>query len=302
MPPRAITQVCPQCAMPLVLPASFAGKTIACSRCGHAVLVSDPGAAALPITQPALPPHLQAAVVADGAAPLKLGKPSKAPRKRSCLASGCTTVVVAVLVLAAVGSLAVGAVYLVTWDNRPMMLDGMDSQQDGKPGRGNYTDASRKAITIDGVTVRIDKAQVGRVDFRSQGKVRQTTTPHYLIVNVNVKNKSRSAAVLYQSWYDHEFKDDQGHSEDVELQDENGRRWEVFVMPEADTVERHVKPEVSLATGDETIDSLIFELPEQYVDEPLPPLFLALPGAAVGSAGKYYRFQLPGPMIDRRER
>src|SRR5215207_5480611 len=98
MPPRAITQVCPQCEMPLVLPASFAGKTIACSRCGHAVLVSDPTAAA---------------PVAGDAEPAEKDEPDEAPRKRSCLVSGCLTLVVAALSVAAVVGVALLTVYLV---------------------------------------------------------------------------------------------------------------------------------------------------------------------------------------------
>jgi hypothetical protein len=172
---------------------------------------------------------------------------------------------------------------------------------DGKFDKRKYTDASRKAITRDGVTVRIDQVQLGKVDFRSKGEVLQTTAPHYLIVTVMVKNKTRSEPVVYQSWYDHQFEDDQGNRQDVELQDDNGRRWSVFAVPDADKVERHIKSEVSLSTDDEIADSLIFKLPQQYIDEPIPPLYLSLPGAAVGDDG-VYRFYLPAVMVTRRDK
>jgi hypothetical protein len=198
--------------------------------------------------------------------------------------------------------MAVGAAYLLSWDRRSRIsLDGMDSGEDREFNKRKYADASRKAITIDGVTIRIDKVQVGKVDFRSKGEILQTSTPHFLIVNVNVKNKSRSEPVLYQSWYDQKFEDDQGNSFDVELRDEHGHQWEVFVVPDADKVEQHFKREVSLTTDDETKDSLVFKLPEEYIDEPIPPLYLTLPGAAVGDDG-VYRFHLPGGMVERRDK
>lgn len=304
MPPRAITQVCPQCAMPLVLPVSFVGQTIACSRCGHAVLVSGSPESPPEEAVDVRPPHLRA--TSPAAAPLAIGvsqHPGRQPQRRSCLYSGCTTILVASLVLAAVVGMAVGAVYLATWDRRSMnSLDVMDSTEEpGKLSKQQYTDASRKAITRDGVTVRIDQVQLGKVDFRSKGEVRQTTTPHYLIINVAVKNKTRSEMVVYQSWYDHQFEDDAGNRQDIELQDDSGRRWEFFVVPDADKVERHMQSETSLSTDDETIDSLIFKLPEKYVDEPIPPLYLQLPGAAIGDTG-VYRFHLPTIMVRRRDR
>jgi hypothetical protein len=297
--------------MPLVLPASFAGKTIACSRCGHAVLVSDPTAAAPATSHLVSPPHLSAGrdspllpavAVAGDIEPAEEDEPDEAPRKRSCLVSGCLTLVVAALSVAAVVGVALLTVYLVQWKQTGPATDGDEGSQTRRINKREYTDASRKALTIDGVTVRIDKVQVGKVDFRSKGEILQSKTPHYLIVNVSVKNKSRSEPVLYQSWYDQKFEDDQGQSYDVELQDDNGRPWSVFAVPDADKVEQHFKSEASLPTDDEIIDSLIFKLPEEYVDEPIPPLFLALPGAAVGNPGEHYRFKLPAIMIDRRDR
>lgn len=309
MPPRAITQICPQCEMPLVLPVSFIGQTIVCSRCGHTILVS--GATESGASAPeegsldVRPPHLRAAT---GPAPVTINisqtssevDPTRQPQRRSCLYSGCVTILVATLVLSAVVGMAVGAVYLVTWDRRSMVtLDGM--ALDGKFNKSEYVDASRKAITRDGVTVRIEAVQLGKVDFRSKGAVLQTTTPHYLIVNVAVKNKTRSAGVVYQSWYDHQFEDEEGNRQDVELQDDNGRRWQIFTVPDADKVERHIKSEVSLPADDEITDSLVFSLPEEYIDEPIPPLYLQLPGAAVGE-GRGFRFHLPQIIVERRDR
>jgi hypothetical protein len=292
--------------MPLLLPPSFAGKTVACSRCGHAVLVT----AASPEPQAAdpRPPHLQTAAAVPQSAAAKAvaielnrkHRSTKASRKRSCVG---LMLVAAALSMAAVVGLGLLVVHLVQMGQTPAVAEGNGGETGANRAfnKREYTDASRKAITIAGVTVRIEQAQVGKVDYRSQGKILQTATPHYLIVNVNVKNKSRGEPVRYQSWCDHTFEDGQGQSEDVELQDDNGRRWEVFVLPEADMIERHVKPESSLSADDEITDSLVFQLPEEYHDGAVPPLFLALPAAAVGSAGDYFRFKLPGLMIARRE-
>jgi hypothetical protein len=318
--------------MPLVLPATFAGKTVACSRCGHAVLVSDPGAQAQPVLPPHLlagrgsplmpppppespapdprPPHLDkparvdaAIEIATAAVPQIEDRPAEAPRKRSCLASACLMVVVAALSLTAVAGLALGVVYLA-WllPRSPAIAEARDPSASGNEfNKRDYIDASRRARTIDGVTVRIDAAQVGKADFRSKGEILQTAKPHYLIVSVNVKNKNRTEPVTYRSWYSHKFEDNQGNRQDVELRDDTGRSWELFLIPDADTVERHVKDEVSLPTEDEFTDSLVFKLPEECIDEPIPPLYLQLPGAAVGN-DSVYRLHLPSTMVTRRDR
>jgi hypothetical protein len=248
------------------------------------------------------PPHLREAggEPAPLAIDIRQTSGEVGPQRRSCLYSGCITILVATLVLSAVVGIAVGAVYLVTWDRRSMVtLDPME--QEGRFDKQKYVDASRKAITRDGVTVRIDAVQLGKVDFRSKGELLQTTTLHYLIVNVAVKNKTRNGAVVYQSWYDHQFEDDAGNRQDIELLDDNRRHWEIFIIPDADKVERHVKSEFSLSTDDEITDSLVFKLPDEYIDEPIPPLYLQLPGAAVGDGG-VFRFHLPQIMVDRRDR
>lgn len=310
MSPRAITQVCPQCAMPMVLPLSYVGKTIACSRCGHAVLVSGPDAPVVApseaLPQPVLPPQLNTGDASPPAAlpPFEVeGSPAAAPRGRSCLTSGCLTVVSAALVLAGVVGVALLMVYL--GQLMPPSSNAEGEPEESPPARKfnkrEYTDASRKAITIAGVTVRIDKVQLGKVDYRSNGEILQTATPHYLIVTVNVKNKERDEPVTYQSWYDHEFEDDAGHRQDVELRDGNGVHWTVFRVPRAENVERHITSETSLPLGDDITDSLVFKLPEEYVDEPIPPLYLKLPAAAVGD-DRTYRFHLPAIMVDRRDR
>lgn len=286
MPPRAITQVCPQCQMPLVLPASFAGKTVPCSRCGHAVLVS---VAESPPPQSVIPPHLaQPAIQASPAVAEQDVELEPAPR-RSCLFTGCITIVVATVALTGAVGVALLAVYLMG-SRQPTEI--VDSAPVDEFNKRDYTDASRRAKTIDGVTVRIDKVQVGKVDYRSKGEILQTATPHYLIVNVNVKNKERDEPVEYQSWYD---------KQGVELRDENGRDWKQFPVPGADNVERHVTSRVELCQADDITDSLIFRLPEEYHDEPIPQLYLKLPGAAVGH-DRPYRFHLPAIMVDRRDK
>lgn len=286
MPPRAITQICPQCQMPLVLPASFAGKTVPCSRCGHAVLVS---AAETPPPPSVIPPHLEQ--LATKASPVVVEQDvdlEPAPR-RSCLFTGCMTIAVATLALAGAVGVALLTVYFIGSRQPPVTVD---PKPDMTLNKRDYTDASRRSKSIDGVTVRVDKVQVGKVDYRSKGEILQTATPHYLIVNVNVKNKDRDEPVEYRSWYD---------EPEVELLDENGRGWKRFPVPGADKVELHVKSRVELPLADDITDSLIFKLPEEYHDEPIPPLYLKLPGTAVGH-DRPYRFHLPGIMVDRRDK
>ena len=320
---RAITQVCSQCQMPLVLPASFAGKTVPCSRCGHAVLVAGGEAspetvvlppAAQPIPRPPVPrpPHLERKESAGSlmmpveaeAAEADLAE-EEAPQPRSCFLTGCLMVGIASLALSAVLGVALLSVWLVQrW---PAATDGGEGQPAaGSPralkiNKREYRDASRRAITHAGVTVRIDRAAVGRVDYRSKGEILQTATPNYLIVNVNVKNKSRAEPVEYQSWYDNEFENDTGERQDVHLVDENGVELKLFRVPGAENVERHGLSSAQLPPGDDLTDSLVFKLPEDYLDEPIPPLYLKLPVAAVGDTGDYH-FLIPGLMVVRRDR
>lgn len=272
--------------MPLVLPASFAGKTVPCSRCGHAVVVS---VAEPPPPQSVVPPHLEQ--LAANASPVVVEQDVElepAPR-RSCLFTGCITIAVATVALAGAVGVALLTVYLSGSQQPPVTVD---PDPDTTLNKRDYTDASRRAKTIGGVTVRVDKVQVGKVDYRSKGEILQTATPHYLIVNVNVKNKERDEPVEYQSWYDEPA---------VELLDENGRDWKQFPVPGADNVERHVTSRVELSQADDITDSLIFRLPEEYHDEPIPPLYLKLPGTAVGH-DRPYRFHLPAIMVDRRDK
>jgi hypothetical protein len=212
---------------------------------------------------------------------------------------------IASIVVGSVVCIALVTVQIVHWKQSASHGSDGDPDQTDEAGKKlnkrEYTDASRKALTIAGVTVRIDKVSVGRIDYRSKGEILQSATPHYLVVNINVKNKSRGEPVKFQSWYDHEFEDDEGHHQDVELQDDNGVHWQVFRVPGAENVERHVKSDAQLPPGDDLTDSLVFKLPDVYIDEPIPPLYLKLPAAAIGDSG-VYRMHLPSIMIDRRDK
>jgi hypothetical protein len=353
MPGRAITQVCPQCEMPLVLPASFVGKTVPCSRCGHSVLVGGPDLppppalpvglppsgvpSALPGARPVpphlanklgmplavppnppgppppapTPPHLQkAALAANPMSPAASAAPAadeateEQPEPRSCLLSGCYVVGVAMFVLAGILGAALATVWISRQWQQPVANNG---EEPGETIRGkkirkkDYKDSSKNAITYSGVTVRIDKVQVGKVDFRSKGEILQTATPNYLIINVNVKNKNREEPVEYHSWYDNRFEDDAGNKQDVELIDDNGVELKLFRIPEAENVERHSKSDASLPMGDDITDSLIFKLPEGYLDEPIPAQYLKLPMVAVGET-KDFLFYIPIIMIERRDK
>jgi hypothetical protein len=66
-------------------------------------------------------------------------------------------------------------------------------------------------------------------------------------------------------------------------------------------VERHSKSEAELPLGDDITDSLVFKLPDGYIEEPIPALYLKLPVAAVGDRG-FYRLHIPITMIVRRDK
>lgn len=227
----------------------------------------------------------------------------EAPESRSCFLTACFTLGIAMIVVAGVLGVALLSVWIARqWQTPVVATNGEDeSPRDKKINVRDYTNASRRAITFAGVTVRIDKVQVGKVDYRSKGEILQTATPNYLVININVKNKDRAEPVEYRSWYDHQFEDDVGNRQDVELIDDNGVDLKVFRVPGAEHVERHVKSDASLPTGDDITDSLVFKLPEGYLDEPIPALYLKLPMVAVGNEGDY-RFHIPMIMIDRRDK
>jgi len=309
MPP-AITQLCPHCQMPLVLPATYAGRTVACGRCGAAIVVMGgeaapaTGASLLPPSAgPILPP--QAAGATDPLASIAESTPlvRRVRRPRSCFATGCLVVGIVSLAAAAI----VGIVLVAAWLPglpRPKRASGPDMIPRGagkQPiDKREYTDASRKAVNYAGVLVRVDRVEAGKVFYRSKRQNLQTATPNYLIINLNIQNKSRAEPVEYLSWYDNQFVTGDGEPLDLELVDEDGVTLEVFPIAEAENVERHGVSSSLLPRGDDTNDSLVFKLPDDYPSDPFPSLYLKLPVAAVGDEG-FFKFHIPGEMVRRRE-
>jgi hypothetical protein len=226
---------------------------------------------------------------------------TEAPQRRSCFMTGCLAVGVGTIVLASILSVVLLSV-LISRRWRPPVDNGQGERPTGPQiDKSLYKDASKVSHNLAGVAVRIDRAEVGKVDFRSKGEILQTATPNYLILNINVRNKSRTEPVLYQSWYDNEFQSDSGETQDVELVDDNGVVLPLFRVPEAENVERHSKSEIELPLGDDVTDSLVFKLPDGYIEEPIPALYLKLPVAAVGDRG-FYRLYIPITMIVRRDK
>jgi hypothetical protein len=220
---------------------------------------------------------------------------------RSCLAQGCLLMGIGSFVLAIILGASILTVQGIRWWQENQIATNFEEEPTAKINKLDYVDASHKAIRYADISVRIDKVEVGKVDFRSKGEILQTATPHYLIINVNVMNKERAEPVTYKSWYENVFEDDAGNRQDVRLRDENGVEWKVFLVPGADTVEKHSKDEFSLPQGDDVTDSLVFRLPERYVGEPIPPLYLDLPGVAVGET-TWFRFYIPLTRINRRDK
>ncbi len=350
MPGRAITQVCPQCQMPLVLPASFAGRKIPCTRCGSEVLVREapvageptptakvtnpPATTSVPAMPPQVatrwameeppevappvprpdpkPPHLQASGAKVATNSKRTEKPVESeaeeeeteepPQPRSPLVVGC--LLLSMLSMAATAVLAV--VLLVVWiaqfngtrvatpePETPLQRRALDKRL--------YTNAAKKSALYSGVLVRIDRAEVGKVRYRSKGEILETSTPYYLMITLNVKNKSRAEPFEYQSWYSYEFQDEgEEQGEKMELIDENGRDLPFFPIPGAENVERHLSSSSLLPPGDDTYDTLVFKLDSDYLDQPIPDLYLTLPLAAVADRGEF-RFLIPGSMVQRRD-
>jgi hypothetical protein len=228
---------------------------------------------------------------------------AEAPAGRSCLA----TALLLFMLVALASTAVVGVVLLVGWAGRQGKNGHATNAEDGGPpvqrlliNKREYTNASRKSVARSGVLVRIDDVAVGKVNYRSKGEILQTATPNYLMITLNVKNKSRTEPVQYQSWYSYEFKDEAKGPQTVELPDEDGKRLDLFPIPGADTVERHIRSDITLPFDDEIYDTLVFKLPDDYLDNPVPPLYLKLPAAAIGDEGNY-QFHIPGTMIERRD-
>jgi hypothetical protein len=182
--------------------------------------------------------------------------------------------------------------------NQPVLIG--DAAGQAKLDRRDFTDASRKTATHSGIVVKINEVEIGKARFRSKGMNQETATPNYLMITFNVKNKSRAEPVEYMSWYSYKFEDDEAGAQVVQLTDENGVELDVFPIPGAERVETHGPSNMRLPQGDDANDTLVFQLPDGYADEPIPGLFLQLPAAGVGIPG-YFRFYIPAEMVKRRE-
>jgi hypothetical protein len=217
-------------------------------------------------------------------------------------------VLLLVMAVVTLSSAVVGVVLLAGWLIRQQGNANTESADGGPSGtsrrapidKREYTNASRKSVARSGALVRIDDVAVGKVHYRSKGEIMETATPNYLMITLNVKNKSRTEPVEYQSWYSYEFEDEEEGPQRVELVDDNGVELELFPIPGADNVERHFRSDYSLPLDDDVYDTLVFQLPDDYLDNPVPPLYLKLPAAAIGDKG-HFRFHIPGTMIERRD-
>jgi hypothetical protein len=262
-----------------------------------------------------LPPHLKSASGSTTKNPQASVAEAEEPKSsgwgRGCLAAAA----LAILTLSVAATLAV-AVFVLQRQQRSA-TDGTSTHHPphrrSVADKANYIDATRKAAVLSGVSVRVDRAEAGKVHYRSKGEILETATKNYLVLTLNVKNRSRSEPVDYRSWYDNRFTaadDDESGEEiqhsapaetdDVQLIDENDVELTLFRIPGAENVERHAVSEVSLPPGDDIADTLVFKLPDGYLDEPIPTLYLRLPVAAVGDEG-FFKLKLPGAMVFRRD-
>lgn len=336
MPAQAITQFCPQCQMALVLPVTYAGRKVPCSRCGTEVLIQLPVASPLPPARAVsqapvvLPPHLAGAnVVPEPNAPVPGSQGHRPPHLQGTAAGNETalpfpksadghrvrrktrswlgTAMLTLGVAALASTLILGIVILAAWWGELNTAEDDGSGEEppevaaAKIDKSQYTNAQKKSASVAGMLVRIDRVAVGKVHYRSKGEIFETSTPNYLMITLNIKNKSHTDPVEYQSWYTFEFEDEGDDGpQPMKLIDENGVEIEIFPIPGADSVERHVVSSTKLETGDDAYDTLVFKLDPEYLENPVPSLYLTLPAAAVGQPGTF-RFHIPGAMVQRRE-
>ena len=160
-----------------------------------------------------------------------------------------------------------------------------------------WTDASKKTINFAGATVHIESVALGEPRFQSKAEILQTGEI-YLIIDLTVRNDSRPE-ILYKSWYSYKYEEG-AETVMAELIDDAGEKFELFPIPGADRVERHVRSEHYIEKNNSISDTLIFKLPPNYKFNAEQGFKLRLPAAAMEDHG-FFRFRIPGHMVVDRE-
>jgi hypothetical protein len=317
---QALTIHCDQCSMPAMVPVRFVGQKITCSRCGHKFVVLSASTKSVPLVTappPVQPPHLLKHAPAPPPIPAHLqttretnGTSAEAneeiPQGRSPLLLGClllTTFMGFGVVIFAIVMFAdwfaqrqqkqeVAVTEETTQTEDDLRRSAVLKQKED----GFWTDATKRQYVHDGIAVRLDNVAIAPVRFQS-GEELLETERNYLVVNLTVTNKTFER-INYQSWYSYEFESEAGKIK-ASCFDERGDTFFIFPIPGADRVERHRYSEKPLDVRDETSDTLVFQLPLDYLQRPRTALYLKLPAAAVGKTGTFQLKVAPDMIVDR---
>jgi hypothetical protein len=313
--------VCSRCQLPLVVPVHFLGQVVTCSRCGLPLtVVSTPQPPAVPSTSPPrafiaappLPPPVPLPPPPPPANPTTAEAEEEAweeepPQPRNGLVFGCLLALLFLGILGGVvGAVVIGVLLFRSEPSTSDIATTPPAQEiapanDLPPERLQandsfwWTDASARALTFSGISVRIDRVAFSNPRFQSRDEI-LSTNEDYLLVSLTVTNQSKRD-VTYKSWYSYRFEDEAGQGAlAAELIDDQDRRFELFPIPGADRVEKHIHSEYYIAQDDAISDTLVFKLPANYPRDSKRSLKLSLPAAAF-ELNDVYRFKIPAYMI-----
>jgi len=273
-----------------------------------------PSASAVPPTAPAtqpssapmaqvIPPHLQ-----DGKPPEK-ETPAEQPRKTAATraskrqAKTMFYAGMALCLLLLVGS--IGAFVVVMRPELVMpsggsqgsgggLAEGVITMRGGDRMSG-WANAEAATLKLDGVSVRIDRVEIGDVRVKDGANTVQVANGPFLQVRVEVKNHKRGV-VDYRTWWNQTFSG--GDSIPMAtLKDNAGREYPMATLDGAKSVQGTITV-ASIEKGKSITDTIIFDIPSGQNPAGAAYLQLELPAAAHSGFGNH-RFQIPGTMINQ---
>lgn len=158
-----------------------------------------------------------------------------------------------------------------------------------------WVDASKITLRHQGIKVKVKQAHWAPVRTRdADRKVDASDEQPYLTIVVGLRNKADRPR-HYRSWYGSLFRVD-GKQRTAELYDSAGNAYPIKKFTRATGVQGHV-PEATLERPGETLDALVFAVPDDVDRATVESLFLELPGQAFG-ADSLLRFEIPVSMIE----
>ena len=158
-----------------------------------------------------------------------------------------------------------------------------------------WVDATKVTLRDQGIKVKVKQVHWSTV--RTRGADRRVATGderRYLTIVVGLRNKADKPR-QYRSWYGGLFQV-AGERRTAELFDSAGNAYPIKKFPGATAVQGHV-PEALLERPGETLDALVFAIPDDEARQSIDSLFLELPGQAFG-ADSLLRFEIPTTMIE----